>query len=190
MSDALCGNDTDKGWAEKFTGRKHTQIPFLNHTQVRSSTNSAGQMEFFTAAQSQEEGFVRKSPPGPPKNPQTPKRKFSGVQWSFSAKRRPTPVPQTPPIPRVEVEVSPVVTPSRSEPQTGWDINPPSLSALRSKLSGVSVSSIPATLEPSEPSLPPVEAEPIVTDSTTQAEGEEGEETVTMENYGSDLFDF
>ena len=119
MSDVLCGNDPDKGWTEKFTGRRHTQIPFLNHTQVRSSTNSAGQTEFFTAAQSQEEGFVRKSPPGPPKNPQPPKRKASGVQWSFSAKRRTTPVPQTPPIREEEVEAPPVVTPSRSEPQTG-----------------------------------------------------------------------
>ena len=117
MSDILCGNDPETGWTERFTGRCHTQIPFLNSTQLRDSANSAHQWATSSASQSQGIAFARKTPPGPPVSSHPPKRKAREVHWSPSGKRRTTSATQTQPTPVGEVDVTPAVTPLRSETQ-------------------------------------------------------------------------
>ena len=177
MSDILCGNDPDKGWTERFTGRRHTQIPFLNSTQVRDSANSANQWDISPALPSKGIAFARKTPPGPPTHSQPPKRKANEVHWSFSAKRRTTSGTQTHPTLVEEVEAPSEVTPLRSEtqtqrmeyfPESSQGAFPPSLGILRSRLSGVSITFIPAPPEPVELTIPSVEEEEIPATTSPQ----------------------
>ena len=89
MSDILCGNDPDKGWAERFTGRRHTQIPFLNSLQVQDATSKSDHWWATNSAPTLI-ASARKAAPGPPIHSQPPKRKADEVQSVHFAKRRST----------------------------------------------------------------------------------------------------
>ncbi len=177
MSDILCGNDPDKGWAERFTGRRHTQIPFLNSLQVKDAAKNSDPW-WVTGLAPTKISSVRKEPPGPPTQSQPPKRKADENPSFYFGKRRSTAGPQSHPTSVEGDEVQSAVPPLRSEtPRECFGSGnfldpgpsgstqgvgtvfpyPDSIGALRNRLTGVSISSIPAS--PQEPVIPSVEEE-------------------------------
>ena len=83
--------------------------------------------------------------------------------------------------------MTPAVTPSRSDTQGEEYVSlPPNLGDIRSRLSGISIFSLSATLE--EPTIPAQEEE-IPESFSPQPELEEEEETVSVERYGASELD-
>ena len=178
--------------AERFTGRRHTQIPFLNSLQVQDATSKSDHW-WATNSAPQLIASARKAAPGPPTHSQPHKRKADEVHCSPSAKRRTTSGTQTHPTSVEGVEAQSAVTPLRSETlrdefvsSPSQEIFPSCLGALRSRLSGVSIFSVSAP--PKEPIIPSVEEE-IPAVISPQGDLEEEEETVAQEGYGSNEWD-
>merc|ERR1712030_96551 len=96
MSDILCGNDPKMGWTERFTGRRHTQIPFLNSLQVQDAAANSDPW-WVTGSAPTKISSVRKAPPGPPAQSQPPKRKADENPSFHFGKRRSTAGPQSHP---------------------------------------------------------------------------------------------
>ncbi len=201
MSDILCGNDPDKGWSERFTGRRHTQIPFLNSLQVQDAAQNSDPW-WVTGSAPTKISSAQKEPPGPPTQSQPPKRKADENPGFHFGKRRSTAGPQSHPTSVEGGEVQSAVTPLRSETPREESTGilqdpgpsgstqgvgttfpyPNSIGALRNRLTGISISTLPAS--PQEPAIPSVEEEiPPIT--SPQEDLEDEEDFVTGEGIGS-----
>ena len=211
MSDILCGNDPNKGWSERFTGRKHTTIPFLNPLQVKSApTQPAPWWETNSAPTII--SSVRKTPPGPAKT--QPSKRKAGIDPNLFGKRRSSAGTQPPPTLVAEGGQQSSETPLRNEapravlpsgnPQDPGYLDMPdprpagstgnlgstfpypnSIGALRARLSGVTITNIPDV--PSESSIPAMEEETNSL-SSPQDDLDDGEDLVTGEGLGTTEF--
>ena len=149
---------------------------------------------------------TRKVAPGPPIHSQPPKRKADEVQSVHFAKRRSTSGTQSHPTSVEGGEEQSAVTPLRSEtPREVFSFGnlldpgpsgstqgvgtvfpyPNSIGALRSRLTRISVTALPAS--PQEPAIPSVDEETLSVPSP-QGDIEDGEDFVIGEGIGTTEF--